>query len=105
MTDSSGGRAAYLEVWTDTVAVQSSTDQAFPQLSPGASLCRPEIFVAFGAHKQGTIPTYLRLMTKTIPEENNMADRIGLRIIGLAFSAITAAVLLAAATTVSTYGG
>jgi len=44
-------------------------------------------------------------MTKTIPEETNMADRIGLRIIGLAFSGITAAVVLAAAATVSTYGG
>ena len=34
-----------------------------------------------------------------------MADRIGLRIIGLALSAVTAAVMLAAATTLSTYGG
>jgi hypothetical protein len=34
-----------------------------------------------------------------------MADRIGLRIIGLALSVVTAAVMLAAATTLSTYGG
>lgn len=34
-----------------------------------------------------------------------MADPFGLRIIGFAFSAITAAVVLVAVTTISTYGG
>ncbi len=34
-----------------------------------------------------------------------MADLVGLRIIGVAFSALTAAVLLVAVTTVATYGG